>query len=126
MIGQLRTVVIDCPDPRALAAFYSELLGVPLTEEDCDGNEWVVLGGPIGRQPRIGFQKAPDLVPPAWPDPERPQQLHLDVTVTDIEAAEKAVLALGARRLPGGEESDGAGFRVYADPVGHPFCLCWG
>ncbi|MEW2374525.1 VOC family protein [Micromonospora sp. NPDC047812] len=27
MTGQLRTVVIDCPDPRALAGFYSELLG---------------------------------------------------------------------------------------------------
>lgn len=31
MIGQLRTVVIDCPDPRALAGFYAELLGLPST-----------------------------------------------------------------------------------------------
>ncbi|QDY06905.1 VOC family protein [Micromonospora sp. HM134] len=121
MIGQLRTVAIDCPDPRALAGFYAELLGLPLVEEDSDGNEWVVLGGPIGQQPRLAFQQAPDLVPPAWPDPARPQQFHLDVTVDDIEVAEKAALALGARRLPG----EGDGFRVYADPVGHPFCLCW-
>ncbi|MEV0939879.1 VOC family protein [Micromonospora wenchangensis] len=121
MIGQLRSVAIDCPDPRALAAFYAELLGLPLAEEDSDGNEWVVLGGPVGQQPRLAFQQATDLVPPAWPDPARPQQFHLDVTVDDIEVAEKAVLALGARRLPG----EGDGFRVYADPVGHPFCLCW-
>jgi hypothetical protein len=29
------------------------------------------------------------------------------------------VLALGATELPGG----GEGFKVYADPAGHPFCL---
>ncbi|MFI9529196.1 VOC family protein [Micromonospora rosaria] len=121
MIGQLRSVVIDCPDPRALAAFYAELLGLPLAERDSEDDEWVVLGGPRGYQPRVAFQKAPDLRPPNWPDPDRPQQFHLDVTVDDIEAAERAALALGARRLPG----EGEGFRVYADPAGHPFCLCW-
>ncbi|MBM0278460.1 VOC family protein [Micromonospora tarensis] len=121
MIGQLRSVVLDCPDPRALAAFYAELLGVPFAEAESDGDEWVVLGGPPGHQPRLAFQRALNLKPPAWPDPERPQQFHLDVTVDDIEAAEKAALELGARRLPGG----GQDFRVYADPAGHPFCLCW-
>ncbi|AXO33589.1 VOC family protein [Micromonospora sp. BL1] len=121
MIGRLRSTVIDCPDPHALAAFYSELLGLPLVEENSDGDEWVVLGGPPGHQPRVAFQRAPGLRAPDWPDPARPQQFHLDVTVDDIEAAEKAALALGARRLPG----EGEGFRVYADPAGHPFCLCW-
>ena len=121
MIGQLRSVVIDCPDPRALAGFYAELLGLPLIEDNSDGDDWVVLGGPPGHLPRLAFQRAPGLHAPAWPDPERPQQFHLDVTVDDIETAEKAALALGARRLPG----QGDGFRVYADPAGHPFCLCW-
>ncbi len=113
-------MVIDCPDPHALAAFYSELLGIPLAEGDSE-DDWVVLGGPPGHQPRLAFQRALNLRAPAWPDPERPQQFHLDVTVDDIESAEKAALALGARRLPG----EGGGFRVYADPAGHPFCLCW-
>ena len=48
-------------------------------------------------------------------------QFHLDVRVADVEEAEPKVLALGARKLPGG----GGDFRVYADPVGHPFCLVW-
>jgi hypothetical protein len=41
-------------------------------------------------------------------------------------AAEPAVLALCARRHEAqpGEDDDGR-FRVYLDPVGHPFCLCW-
>ncbi|MGI5213537.1 VOC family protein [Plantactinospora sp. CA-290183] len=119
MIGQLRTVVIDCPDPRALAGFYAELLGLPVTDDP--DNEWVVLGGERGHHPRLAFQRAPDLREPRWPDPERPQQFHLDVTVSDIERAEAAALRLGATRLPG----EGEGWRVYADPAGHPFCLCW-
>ncbi|MFL6129815.1 MAG: VOC family protein, partial [Mycobacteriales bacterium] len=49
-------------------------------------------------------------------------QFHLDVLVDDVETAEKAVLAAGATRLLG----EGAEFRVYADPAGHPFCLVWG
>jgi catechol 2,3-dioxygenase-like lactoylglutathione lyase family enzyme len=115
MIGQLRTVVIDCPDPRALADFYSELLGLPL-DADASDDGWVVISG-SGH--RLAFQKALDLRPPAWPDPARPQQFHLDVQVEDVEEAEKRVLALGARRLPG----QGDDFRVYADPADHPFCL---
>ena len=70
---------------------------------------------------RLAFQQAPDLRPPDWPDPERPQQFHLDIRVADIAVAEPKALALGARRLPG----EGGDFRVYADPVGHPFCLVW-
>ena len=42
----------------------------------------------------------------------RPQQIHLDVRVDDIDRAEQAVLALGATRLSDVEP----GFRVYADP----------
>ncbi|MGA3525046.1 VOC family protein [Melissospora conviva] len=116
MIGQLRAVAIDCPQPRALAEFYSRLLGLEITYDEGD---WVTIGSP--GQPRVSFQQAPDLLPPQWPDPQRPQQMHLDVTVDDIEAAEEQALALGARRLPG----EGENWRVYADPVGHPFCLVW-
>ncbi|MFB9234188.1 VOC family protein [Plantactinospora siamensis] len=122
MIGKLRTVVIDCPDPRALAEFYAELLGLPVTfDPDDEPSDWVVLGGPPGAMPRLAFQRALNLRAPRWPDPQWPQQFHLDVTVGDIDEAEQRVLKLGATRLPG----QGDGFRVYADPAGHPFCLCW-
>ena len=115
MIGTLSTIVIDCPEPLALARFYSELLGWPIVNADDD---WVDVGD---GQPRLAFQLAPDHQAPQWPDPARPQQFHLDVRVDDVEVADKAVLALGATRLPG----EGADFRVYADPAGHPFCLIW-
>ncbi|MBE1487646.1 VOC family protein [Plantactinospora soyae] len=122
MIGQLRTVVIDCPDPRALAGFYAEMLGLPVDHSGSDDEDgWTVVGGKPGQQPRLAFQRASNLREPRWPDPDRPQQFHLDVTVDDIEVAEAQVLKLGATRLPG----QGDGWRVYADPSGHPFCLCW-
>ncbi|WP_026122926.1 VOC family protein [Nocardiopsis halotolerans] len=117
MIGRLHTIAIDCPDPDALADFYAELLGLPVTRRS---RQWVVLGE---GWPQVAFQRAPDHKPPAWPDPERPQQMHLDVWVEDIEAAEERVLALGASRLAVAEDDPGDLFRVYADPAGHPFCL---
>ena len=31
MIGRLHHLIIDCPDPLALATFYAGLLGQPIT-----------------------------------------------------------------------------------------------
>ena len=119
-LARLRTVVLDCPEPRALADFYRGVLGGEITDAEDD---WVTL---VVDGQRIAFQLAPDFVPPTWPGGERPQQLHIDLTVDDVEAVEPRVLALGATRhevQPG--EVDGDPFRVYLDPAGHPFCLCW-
>lgn len=119
MIGKIRSVVLDCADPRRLAAFYAELLG---GEAVADDDTWVVVTDPTGR--RVAFQKAPQYRPPQFPDPHGSQQFHLDVEVDDIATAESKVLALGASRV-----SDAVGedhFRVYRDPEGHPFCLVWG
>lgn len=119
MIGRLEQTVFDCPDPRALAAFYAAILGMKINE---DLGDWVVIGRERGMR-ELAFQRVADWLPPRWPDPRHPQQLHLDIRVDDIEAAEPAVLALGARRLPARRET---GFRVFADPAGHPFCLVFG
>jgi hypothetical protein len=113
-------VVLDCPEPRALAEFYLGLLGGEITDDEAD---WVTL---VVEGRRIAFQQADDFEPPTWPTGERPQQLHLDLTVDDLDSVETKVLALGAIRhevQPG--EAPGDPFRVYLDPAGHPFCLCW-
>jgi catechol 2,3-dioxygenase-like lactoylglutathione lyase family enzyme len=115
MIGRWHGLVIDCPDPRGLAGFYEELLGMQRVQDDGD---FVVIGDAPDR-PGVAFQLAPDLRAPRWPDPDYPQQMHFDVRVDELDAAEQKVQALGAERLPGGTET----FRVYADPAGHPFCL---
>jgi hypothetical protein len=120
-IARMRSVVVDCPDPVALAEFYRQLVGGEVTSTEDD---WVVLEPEPGR--RLAFQLAEDYAAPTWPTGERPQQFHLDVTVDAIDVAAPAVLALGATKheVQPGEDDDGQ-FRVYLDPVGHPFCLCW-
>jgi len=111
MIGRLHHVILDCPDPAALAAFYSELLGLPITYSSPDFFVVAVNDRTSG----LAFQLAPGHKRPTWPDQAVPQQVHLDIMVDDIADATPRVLALGATKL------DGAG--VFADPAGHPFCL---
>lgn len=115
-VAKVGSVVLDCPDPRALAGFYAGVVGGTMVDE----GEWVDLKVPGG--PVLAFQASPEYVPPRWPSADGSQQFHLDLTVEDLDAAEKEVLALGARPLDADDRS--RTFRVYADPAGHPFCLC--
>jgi hypothetical protein len=117
-IARFSLVALDCPDAWALAGFYSALTGWPTDDEDAEGDEWVTLRSPGGAT--IAFQTVDDFRPPVWPGSEHPQQLHLDFDVMDLDEGEEAVLALGARKA---DFQPGETFRVYLDPVGHPFCL---
>ncbi|MFF8716792.1 VOC family protein [Streptomyces sp. NPDC015184] len=117
MIGRLFSLVIDCPDPSELATFYESLLSLPRVEETTD---YVVLRSTTGTE-IVTFQRVGDFRPPQWRDPERPAQAHVDVLVDDLDLAEPKALALGATLLEGSDKP--IGYRVYADPVGHPFCL---
>lgn len=115
-IARLALTALDCPDAHALAAFYSALTGWPVDPESDD--EWVTLVSDGGAT--LAFQRVPDYRAPQWPGSEHPQQLHLDLDVPDLDAGERAVLALGARLA---DVQPGTTFRVFLDPVGHPFCL---
>ncbi|PZE83299.1 VOC family protein [Curtobacterium sp. MCBD17_032] len=122
MIGSLDVVVLDCPDPAALARFYAELLGGSVEGADTVGpdDEWVEVTLPsAGGRPMIAFQRVDGYRAPEWPGQDVPQQLHLDVKVDDLDTGERAVLAIGARATGEGTDT----FRVYLDPAGHPFCL---
>jgi predicted enzyme related to lactoylglutathione lyase len=110
-IARFPSIVIDCPDPGALAAFYNALLDWK-TEVKPD---WVDIRADYGQC--ISFQQVDQYTPPRWPS----QQMHLDVIVDDLDAAEAAVLELGGTKP---EYQPGATFRVLLDPAGHPFCLC--
>ena len=114
-IARFPSVVIDCPDPAALAAFYGAMLDWPA---DVSG-DWADVRAESGQC--ISFQQVQDYTPPGWPAQEIPQQMHLDVIVDDLDTAEAAVLGLGAVKH---EHQPGTTFRVFLDPAGHPFCLC--
>ncbi len=109
-------VVIDCFSPRALARFYAEFLEMQGVE---DSTERVVIACPDGRLPMLGFQHVARYISPRWQDPDYPSQIHLDLHFEDVDDARRRAEQLGAIRLPNGGSRP-----VYADPAGHPFCLC--
>ena len=114
-------IVFDTADLAAESGFWAGLLGGKVVAED-DWHSIVVDG-----EWRLGFQLAPNHVPPEWPNGQQQQQIHLDLHVDDLQAAHDKVLSLGARLLqPADDLAATEGFQVYADPAGHPFCLCWG
>src|SRR4051794_33367271 len=113
-IARFPTVVLDCPDPTALAEFYGAILDWKV--ETSEG--WADIKADHGDC--ISFQKAADFSTPEGPGQDKPQQMHLDVVVDDLDEAEAAVLGLGATKH---EHQPGTTFRVFLDPAGHPFCL---
>ncbi|HTW08090.1 MAG TPA: VOC family protein [Acidimicrobiales bacterium] len=114
-IAKFPTVVIDCPDAAALATFYGTMLDWKIETS----GDWAEIRADYGQC--ICFQQVEAYTAPRWPAQEVPQQMHLDVMVEDLDAAEVAVLDLGARKH---EHQPGTTFRVFLDPAGHPFCLC--
>jgi predicted enzyme related to lactoylglutathione lyase len=119
-IARMRSVVLDCSDTRVLAEFYRDLLGWEITYAGYDESDgWAVVSDGTSR---IGFQRAGDYRPPTWPDPALPQQLHLDLAVDDLDAAEADAIKLGA--IKSAEQPSPDEYRVFLDPAGHPFCLC--
>lgn len=108
--------VLNCPDPRALASFYEQVLSWRRIDDD---ESWTSLG-PSPEDERLGFQRAPDFIPPSWPENPGTLQTHTDLYVDDIAAEHERVTSLGANLIDGSHEN----FRVYSDPAGHLFCLC--
>jgi hypothetical protein len=116
-IARLSWTAIDCDEPTALAAFYSALTGWPIDDGESD-SDWVQLLNDDAVT--LAFQRVDGYRAPIWPGQDHPQQEHCDFEVSDLDIAEQAVIAIGARRH---ELQPGHTFRVFLDPAGHPFCL---
>src|SRR3546814_14445809 len=95
--ARLRTVVLDCPEPLALAEFYRSLIGGEVSY-DGDAPDWVVFEPEPG--PRFAFPQVDDYAPPTLPTGQRPQPLHIDLTVAAHEVAEPAAPSPRARAPP--------------------------
>ncbi|GAB7038475.1 MULTISPECIES: VOC family protein [Catenuloplanes] len=115
-IARNPSIALDCPDPAALARFYGTMLDWKIDDSDPD---WAEIRADYGAC--INFQRVDNFAPPVWPGQEKPQQMHFDVIVDDLDTAEAAVIELGAVKH---EHQPGTTFRVFLDPAGHPFCLC--
>ncbi|MEW2548865.1 VOC family protein [Streptomyces sp. NPDC047002] len=114
----LSSVIIDAAGPEPESAFWHRLLGGSLTRTPT--HHFVQAPG----FPVLVVQSAPAQVAPDWPD-GAPQQMHLDLAVSDLAAADRVATAAGAARLrPTDDVAPHARqAKVYAGPAGHPFCL---
>lgn len=115
-VAAFPSVVLDCPDVRALAEFYGDVLGWQVSVDE----GWADIRPEDGSS-CISFQQVADYRAPEWPGQTVPQQMHLDLMVDDLDAGEAAARELGATLA---EHQPGTTFRVFLDPAGHPFCLC--
>lgn len=111
-------VVLEAPDPHALADFYSRLLEWPVAMTDENGCAIQVPG----TASYLSFNRSPDFVAPTWPAAPGQQQMmmHLDIAVDDLTASLASAVQLGATVA---EFQPQDKVRVLLDPVGHPFCL---
>jgi catechol 2,3-dioxygenase-like lactoylglutathione lyase family enzyme len=129
---RVTSVSIAAPDPRELAAFYSRLLGLPVSNSEgprpgCPPEDgWAQIRPGEGQAgPTLNFEYEAGYVPPVWPSIPGQQQLqtHVDVAVDDLAAAVEWAQRSGARLADFQPQDD---VRVMLDPVGHPFCLFLG
>jgi hypothetical protein len=114
-IARLAAIALDTDDPAALAAFYWDLLDIEIVWESED---FVALKG---AGVLVTIQRVAEHKPPDWPTGPAPKQMHLDLAVDDLEQAESAALAIGARKAENQPSPDK--WRVLLDPAGHPFCI---
>lgn len=109
-------VVVDCRDARALARFWSELLGLAEVRTANSDESWVDLAPLGGGGPFLSFQEVPE-------GKQVKNRLHLDLDVDDVEAVGRRVGALGGRIAEGQPPVSGVGYQVWHDPEGNEFCL---
>jgi catechol 2,3-dioxygenase-like lactoylglutathione lyase family enzyme len=129
---QLLHTVLDTTRPRELAEFYRQLLGLlyrPGDEPPADGSpgdaDWLVLVNSDGVR-KLAFQQVDQLPASTWPKHDVPMQLHVDYTVSsaaELHRQRVRAEALGAKVLLDRTNDAEEALFVFADPVGHPFCI---
>src|ERR1700728_4530991 len=90
-LARLASPALDCTDPAALAQFCAELIGGEVafsSDEFCavkTSNGW------------LATVRVSDYQAPTWAAAAVPKQMHLDLAVDDLDAAEAEAGRLGAR-----------------------------
>jgi catechol 2,3-dioxygenase-like lactoylglutathione lyase family enzyme len=120
LVPHLDAIVIRCRRPAALAGFYAEVLGLPVTPADVAAIE----AGTLGPDESVLLGSRDSLH--VWLTPARalepaPGRVHLDVRL-DVAGDLDRLIALGA--TPRWEDPEGR-WTVLADPEGNLFCAMY-
>ena len=108
------TVVVDCRDVAAQAAWWAEVLGWQKVYEAPDE---VVVVSPDRREPGLVFVTVPE-------EKARKNRLHLDLAPPadgDLAAEVARLEGLGAKRADIGQQD--VPWVVLEDPEGNEFCV---
>jgi predicted enzyme related to lactoylglutathione lyase len=110
-------LTVDCADPAALAEFWGQVLGRPVSPGATPENATLDATDPASG-PRMFFQKVPEAK-------SVKNRLHLDLLAAEYEAEIERLTGLGAKRI---DEIKHGDFRwtTFADPEGNEFDLIAG
>ncbi len=105
---------IDCADPPAVARFWSEVLGRPVSP-GASGDDAAIDATAPDSGPRLTFHKVPE------PKTVK-NRLHLDLRTNDFQAETERLVSLGATRIREIEKPT-VRWTTFADPEGNEFDL---
>jgi predicted enzyme related to lactoylglutathione lyase len=111
----LLNITFDCDDPRALARFWGQLTGWPVTEEPQPGLPDSAVENPAGG-PRLYFVKVGE-------HKVVKNRVHLDIMPDDRTQAEEIARLTGLGATVVSDRRPEIGWVVMADPAGNEFCL---
>ncbi|MEU0597781.1 VOC family protein [Streptomyces sp. NPDC006393] len=113
MTSAIRHTTIDCADAYALAVFWSQVLDLPVHDDDKPGDEEALIEGA-----GLLFVTVPEAK-------TAKNRVHLDLQPQDRTRDEEVerLLALGATLVDDRRNPDGTGWAVLADPEGNEFCV---
>ncbi|MGP2438118.1 VOC family protein [Streptomyces sp. JW3] len=114
MTSAIRHTTISSNDAYRLAAFWAEVLGQPLHEDDHPGDPEALIEGA-----GLLFVTVPEAKGTTR------NRLHLDLQPQDRTRDEEVerLLGLGATLVDDRRHPDGTGWAVLADPEGNEFCV---
>ncbi|TDV56614.1 VOC family protein [Actinophytocola oryzae] len=113
----IRHVTFDCADPYALATFWSDVTGWPVSDVDKPGDAEVLVEAP-SPVPGLLFIRVPE-------GKTAKNRVHFDwmpVERTRDEEVDR-VMALGATLHEDHRTPEGLGWVTLRDPEGNEFCV---
>ncbi|MCF3136881.1 VOC family protein [Streptomyces olivochromogenes] len=113
MTSKIHHITVDCADAFTLGTFWSQVLDLPLHDDDKPGDPEALIEGA-----GLLFVTVPDAKTVK-------NRVHLDVQPQDRTREEEVerLLALGATLVDDQRREDGRGWAVLADPEGNEFCV---
>lgn len=115
MSSLVHHITVDCGDAYALASFWSQVTGRPMSDEDQPGDPEVLIH--LAEGPGLLFIQVPE-------GKTVKNRVHLDLQADTTRDAEvERLLGIGATLVDDQRRPNGRGWVVLADPEGNEFCV---